>query len=79
VGNWFHRCNAKEENAVYRRPVREKGHSKTTEKALGVVVPRDTTNQWFDEARFEDRRAPGETSASAASEEIAAAIRRILG
>ena len=42
--------------------------------------PHDTTaNQWFDEAHFENYRALGEASASAASEEIASEIRRILG
>ena len=42
--------------------------------------PHDTTaNQWFDEAHFENYRALGEASASAASEEIASDIRRILG
>lgn len=42
--------------------------------------PHDTTaNQWFDEAHFENYRALGEASGSAASEVIAAEIRRILG
>jgi Patatin-like phospholipase len=42
--------------------------------------PHDTTaNQWFDEAHFENYRALGEVSGAAASEDIAAAIRRILG
>ena len=42
--------------------------------------PHDTTaNQWFDEAHFENYRELGETSGAAASDEIAAAIRRILG
>jgi hypothetical protein len=45
-----------------------------------LTFPHDTTaNQWFDEAHFENYRALGETSATAASEEIAAAVRRILG
>jgi hypothetical protein len=44
------------------------------------AFPHDTTaNQWFDEAHFENYRALGETSGAAASDEIAAAIRRILG
>jgi len=42
--------------------------------------PHDTTaNQWFDEAHFENYRALGETSATAASDEIRAAIRGVLG
>jgi predicted acylesterase/phospholipase RssA len=42
--------------------------------------PHDTTaNHWFDEAHFENYRALGEASGSAASEAIAAEIRRILG
>jgi hypothetical protein len=42
--------------------------------------PHDTTaNQWFDEAHFENYRALGEASGSAASEAIAVAIHRILG
>ena len=42
--------------------------------------PHDTTaNQWFDEAHFENYRALGEASASAASDEIAAEIHRLLG
>jgi hypothetical protein len=42
--------------------------------------PHDTTaNQWFDEAHFENYRALGEASGSAASEAIAAEIGRILG
>lgn len=42
--------------------------------------PHDTTaNQWFDEDHFENYRALGEASASAASEEIASDVRRILG
>ena len=45
-----------------------------------LSFPHDTTaNQWFDEAHFENYRALGEVSAAAASEEIALAIRRILG
>jgi hypothetical protein len=77
---WFHRCNAKEENALDRRPARQKGHCENDRKgAGGLSFPRDTTNQWFNEARFEGYRALGKTSAAAASEEIAAAIRRILG
>jgi hypothetical protein len=42
--------------------------------------PHDTTaNQWFDEAHFENYRALGEASGSAASEAIAVAIRGLLG
>jgi hypothetical protein len=45
-----------------------------------LSFPHDTTaNQWFDEAHFENYRALGEVSAATASEEIALAIRRILG
>ena len=41
--------------------------------------PHDTTaNQWFDEDHFESYRALGMASATAASEEIAVAIRRAL-
>lgn len=41
--------------------------------------PHDTTfNQWFDEAHFENYRALGETTAIAASREIAAIINDIL-
>ncbi len=44
------------------------------------LFPHDSTaNQWFDEAHFENYRALGEASASAASEEIDADMRRILG
>jgi predicted acylesterase/phospholipase RssA len=44
------------------------------------AFPHDTTaNQWFDEAHFENYRALGEASGSAASGEIAAEIHRILG
>lgn len=43
------------------------------------AFPHDTTaNQWFDEDHFENYRKLGEVSASAASEEIAKEIRRIL-
>lgn len=42
--------------------------------------PHDTTaNQWFDEAHFENYRALGEVSGTAASEEIASVVHRILG
>jgi predicted acylesterase/phospholipase RssA len=42
--------------------------------------PHDSTaNQWFDEAHFENYRALGEVSASAARDEIAREIGRILG
>jgi len=44
------------------------------------AFPHDTTaNQWFDEAHFENYRALGEASGSAASGEIAAEIQRVLG
>jgi Patatin-like phospholipase len=44
------------------------------------AFPHDTTaNQWFDEAHFENYRALGEASGSAASGEIAAEIHSILG
>jgi hypothetical protein len=44
------------------------------------AFPHDTTaNQWFDENHFESYRALGEATGSAASEVIAAEIRRILG
>ncbi len=42
--------------------------------------PHDTTaNQWFDEAHFENYRALGEVTGAAASDEIAAAVRTLLG
>jgi hypothetical protein len=45
-----------------------------------LSFPHDTTaNQWFDEAHFENYRVLGEVSGTAASEEIAAAIRGALG
>jgi predicted acylesterase/phospholipase RssA len=44
------------------------------------AFPHDTTaNQWFDEGHFESYRALGEATGSAASEVIAAEIRRVLG
>jgi hypothetical protein len=43
------------------------------------AFPHDTTaNQWFDEAHFENYRALGEASGSAACEEIAVEVHRIL-
>jgi patatin-like phospholipase len=42
--------------------------------------PHDTTaNQWFDEAHFENYRALGEVTGAAATDEILAAVHKVLG